>query len=127
MSHESGSVLIVVLGWVMIVSFIMLGVLTMTREQSLLLHAHRNHQQAFYLAERGLKCASSAVINHSSSHCSSLQHVTVSVDIKNNDQGEQGYQIRSEAHVGYSKVMLEAFGALNDHRVWVQNWWRIVQ
>ena len=127
MYHESGSVLVVVLGWVMVVSLIMTGVLAMTRAQSLLLHAHRNHQQAFYLAEQGLKCASSAVINHRSSKCFSRQKVTVSVKMKKNDQERVSYQVRSEAHVGYSKVILEAFGAPNNDHVWVQNWWRIVQ
>ncbi|MBV52818.1 MAG: hypothetical protein CL816_01985 [Coxiellaceae bacterium] len=127
MSDQSGFALLLVLCWIAIISVLIMGLTAHTKMQSLLLRAHRDHQQAFYQAELGLKCASISITDHHLSNCNSLQQVIISVGIVKNDQGRAGYQLRSEARVGDSRVVLEAFGRLNTADKWIQNWWRVVQ
>ncbi len=126
MKSESGSVLVVVLGWVMIVSVVMIGLLAVTKEQAMLLRAHRDHQHAFYQAEQGLQCACQAIQLKQSIRCDHLQGVDVRVSTLFTKKGELHYHLWARAKQRHAVVTLEAC----EHHTKVGGlemlWWRIV-
>ena len=100
--HQAGITLVMVLCWIVIVTSVIVGLMSSTSEQAVLLRAHRDYTKAFYLANTGLLCAEQA-LSQQKKPCQTISNLTFTFSrLKPIEQNH--YELLANAHYGKAKV-----------------------